>query len=270
MEQVLIESWDQLNEQLHSLTMIPHQINQGGHYRSPYVFRGMSCSKWEVETSLRRLNSPPEFVEPGLLRNFRKYAPRGTFSENSEWELLSVAQHNGLPTRVLDWTTSPLVAAHFATSERQYLTEPGAIWCVDVLALRRFAMPERLAEAIPSSAALFDVKVLEATFPRLNDFDRSAESFGSTCVFFEPPSLDARIANQAAILSAMNSSSSSPHAYLQGIAAKFSGIVRKFVIDSKAKSRIRDMLDQNNVHERMLFPGLPGLCDWLRRYYGPA
>ena len=46
--------------------------------------------------------------------------------------------------------------------------------------------------------------------------------------------------------------------------------VHRVVIDNEAKQQIRDMLDQNNIHERMLFPGLPGLCDWLRRYYGPA
>jgi len=96
------------------------------------------------------------------------------------------------------------------------------------------------------------------------------KSRGLSCLFFEPPSLDARIANQTGILSTMNGSELSHHRYFEGLAASHPDAVLRVVIDRAAKSQIRDMLDQNNIHERMLFPGLPGLCDWLRRYYGPA
>ena len=44
--------------------------------------------------------------------------------------------------------------------------------------------------------------------------------------------------------------------------------VRRTVIHAAAKPEIRDMLDLNHIHERMLFPGVAGL--WLRRYLSPA
>jgi FRG domain-containing protein len=231
----------------------------------------MSDSEWPLDTSLERLKSPANEVEPALLRNFRKYAPRGTFARDSDWEALAVAQHNGLPTRLLDWCVSPLIAVHFATVEREYLSKHGVVWCVDVNALRDQVLPPDIAKLIKKPlAALYDVALLETAYPKLADFDKTRKALGEACIFFEPPSLDARIANQTGVLSAMNGPDVSHQRYMETVAAAHPDVVRRIVIHKSAKSEIRDKLDQNNIHERMLFPGLPGLCAWLKRYYGPA
>ncbi len=263
-----VYDWRSLLSALHGPDLIPVQDGQGGHFRSPYVFRGMSDSSWPLQTSLERLKSPPDRVEGALLRSFRKYAPRGAFAENSDWEVLSVAQHNGLPTRVLDWSVSPLVAAHFATAEREYCSKDSVIWCVDAIALRDLVLPRKVSKPLRSApAAVYDVRLLGKRYPRLKKFDALKKE---VCVLFEPPSIDSRIAAQFGILSAMNGPGLSHDQYFREKIVLHPELVHRVVIAAAAKSEIRDMLDQHNVNERMLFPGMPGLCDWLKRYYGPA
>ena len=41
----------------------------------------------------------------------------------------------------------------------------------------------------------------------------------------------------------------------------------RYVIDKSLRWRIRDMLDQMNINERIMYPGLDGISSWLKRYY---
>lgn len=272
---VPVNTWDELLAATHSSNLVPVQAKLGGHRRSPFVFRGMSSADWPLQTSLERLGSPPEKVEQAALRAFGKYAPTGTVSLKAEWDRLAVAQHNGLPTRVLDWTVSPLVAAHFATDEKEYRSGPkacdGVIVCVNADKVRDNLLPKGMRNDLEAAKSyVYSVSLLESLYPTLTAFDDTHQGAGDLLIFFEPPSIDARIQNQFGILSAMNGPAKSHDAYLRQCSRAHPDLVRRIIIAKSAKAEIRDMLDQNNITERMLFPGLPGLSLWLRRYYGPV
>jgi len=272
--EIRVSSWSQLISELHSRNLVQLHPMQGNHLRSPYVFRGMDVAGWELLTSLQRLPKKlgvdTSAIEPSLIRSFRKYANAGAFDEKTEWYVLAVAQHNGLPTRVLDWTASPLVAAHFACGDQTYKNDDGAIWCLHAGTLREInEQSNRRAGSLRGISWVYDTRLLERSFDDLSALDASHSS-GALMLLWEPPSLDSRIANQSGLLSIMNKPDESQNTFLHTQSNNNPDLILRIVIEAKAKSEIREMLDQNGISERTIFPGLPGLCDWLRRYYGKA
>lgn len=235
-----------------------------GHFRSEWIYRGMGNANWEVESTLQRLGNHAGIVELPLLRNFRRYAdPTHNIDATSLWNDLAVGQHHGLPTRLVDWSNSPLVALHFAVGSTPDLEVESAIWMLSLRTIN--LLPLRLQEVLKlENAHAFTTRMLDkiATFEELDALRDEADFI----VVFEPPALDQRITNQYAMFTALPDPLASVSSFLN----RNPSYGQKIVIPSALKWEVRDKLDQSNFTERMLFPGLDGLASWLHRYYGPG
>lgn len=119
-------------------------FNQAIHLvRDNYVFRGLKDAQYRLEPSVARKAPLAQHHalrrEEGIVRNFRKYAvatPVDFRTEATYWDWLALAQHHGAPTRLLDWTWSPLVALYFTIwreTDEELASRDAAIWCIDPL-----------------------------------------------------------------------------------------------------------------------------------------
>ena len=232
-------------------------------FRSSFAYRGEADASTRLTTSLARLGGAYDEVERHLVRSFRRYAGPAAVPTESVWNWLALGKHHGLPTRLLDWTYSPSVALHFATADAALFDRDGVVWCVDYVGLRE-RLPAPLRQLLEDEGAdAFTAELLDEAARALDDLDALAEE--DFVVFLEPPSLDERIVNQYALFSLMSSARAALDAWLDGRPE----LVRRVLVPAELKWEVRDKLDQANVTERVLFPGLDGLSAWLTRYYSP-
>src|SRR5688500_887179 len=256
---IRVSSWLELQRQLYAASW----NSALGRFRPPLAFRGQGDAGRELSTSLMSLGGDYAAVERHLLVSFKKYAHRDGAAGHTFWNWLALAQHHGLPTRLLDWTFSPYIALHFATEDPGSYDRDGVVWCVDFKVVHRF-LPGRLRTVLQRSGSdVFSADLLDEAVPSLEALGRHGKR--DFALFWEPPSLDARVVNQAALFSMMSSSSAQTDRWL----ARKKGACHRILIPARLKWEIRDKLDQANITERLVYPGLDGLSRWLSRYYAP-
>ena len=152
------------------------------------------------------------------------------------------------------------MAAHFATEDQETYDRDGVIWCARIDEINR-QLPDHLKEMLRAErAVIFTMEMMDRVGEGFDALGRiSSHPFA---LFFEPASAVNRIANQYALFSLCSDPTATLDT-LPGAASCF----RRIVIPAKVKLEIRDKLDYINISERMIYPGLDGICKWITRRY---
>jgi hypothetical protein len=131
MKTIPIYTWDEL-------VAVANEFDVGKPPAPAYLFRGQPDARWSLHPSLLRyiksFQIPEEEalrIEMEALEEFRGQAgillpPNVLVATPDLLSWLSLMQHHGAPTRLLDWTESIFVAAYFAVES--YLEQDGAVW----------------------------------------------------------------------------------------------------------------------------------------------
>ena len=210
----------------------------------------------------------------------------------TDWEMLALAQHHGMPTRFMDWTTNPLVAIYFATRA----TKKNAVGDqMDSAIYVLTSEPDRYADLrrdkADREARSEGAKKLweEAEFDNLEaasdedddpyadlESEKSSSSASSSSseeaetetileecdslfliaenVIYDPPHVSPRIRSQDGVLLACH----------QPLEPLEESDYIEIIVKAKAHDAIRRELDKYGVFDKQLFPDLDGMAKWLK------
>jgi hypothetical protein len=227
-------------------------------------WRGQAKLSWVLSPRLHR-ESYSRF-ERDLTRRFMSGAAvrHSKVPETDYVSWLCLMQHYRLPTRLLDWTESALVAAHFAVSEHP--NESGAVWGI---------CPSRLNECQDPSAGHDVLRMMQVkrptswfgmTYSPADNYVRAAfeHSRGEL-----PPKTFAIPTNHFDLRQLVQQSTFTVHSDERGLEEleECSRFLVRIEIPSGAKASIKDALVALGINESYLFPDLENLAKDIERRY---
>jgi hypothetical protein len=183
-----------------------------------------------------------KIFQDDILSKFKKYAlPYLGSRPESQHDWLIIAQHHGVPTTLLDWTTNPLKALFFAIEDPSLDDEDGAVWAFE---------PRTYLEDFTLLPSLLG-------YDYLRDF---------LCYF--PAHITPRVIAQESCFTFFPlRPSAKPVPPLENIKYYKDEVVKlvKFRIPGESKEMCRHELAKLGISHRSIFPGLDGVAISIRR-----
>ena len=216
-----------------------HASNDGDWKLLPAVFRKPAMTRNnEVAMTLDFFNQARS-----------RYSHCPSQDDKAAW--LFLMQHFGLPTRLLDWTASPLIAAYFAVSDEKYGNQPGLLWAFDPFEFNKALVNNA---DVPSA----DHQKLRPHFAAPFDTD---ELPPCTVVAIYPAQVDTRMLVQSSAFTIHSSETAIEDMHSN------SRWLKSFAIPANEKRRILGDLRELGIRRCTLFPDLQNLAADLKLRY---
>jgi hypothetical protein len=233
-------------------------------YPSPW-FRGHGEPGWKLDPGQYRLQPPGAGVgsdwynERTLLTEFKfrapLYLPAGAAPRN-DWEWLFLMQHYGLPTRLLDWTESSLIALYFALRDNRGGSD-AVVWMLNPWWLNKRSLGE------------YDIP--QADDVRLNPWapaDQGGEVQGRLPVAIKPIQASRRITSQRGFFTVHGAERGALERLAEN--AKSKSELRRLKIPRSRIAEMKRDLSIAGITETTIFPELDGLSREIKAWFAPG
>ena len=254
-------------------------------YKPHFVFRGHS-------------NNEKYQLLPGVFRE-KKMASGGTITQFSQLEFnilndfiseackyvkdipvdnvpawLEVAQHFGVPTRLLDFTENPLVALYFACVDCP--TDDASVWIINEPAYNQKF--HNIKWIVPAKDSNIIIKqIVENQIINLGVQPKSVDNNRNIQFpwIYKPNYYEERMNLQSSIFMIWGTRRSPIDAFVdekdimsdENVDNQRNGILAKIIIPSNKKSEVLEQLSLCGVNEKTIYPGLDGIGRYVREKY---
>lgn len=243
--------------------------------RKKWIYRGQGKPAEDPKYALIPSVGRPEFAKGMDFSEFVKLERRAhdifrkqtvanvnPLPRNS-WEVLALAQHHGLPTRFMDWTTNPLVALYFAVRNPEHdaqdslsaiylLTQPTLSY-EELVDNTRMDSRRQMEESLEVKRGKAN-RIQERQIKVLLQSEEISPFEITENVIYDPPHVSPRIRAQDGLLLAFqNPVTPLPDTHYI-----------ELLVPGRCRDKIRRELEQYGVFDKQLFPDLDGLAKWLK------
>lgn len=272
-KEIEIKSWNQLKNIVEEYSPLKHP------YSKFWVFRGQGNSNWKLTPTLERAELISDEID--IINEFKRNAHLyiDTTNINSTLEWISLMQHYGAPTRLLDWTKSPYVAIFFAINNVDVDKNYSSLYAINtfpIIDMIRLRYSEKAEyKFLVKDKYLFKHHLSDKEFRDVfyTDFDSMTQN-----LYFEPLILPivpfhshVRLnIQQGLFLCATQTVNFGKFERI--LSRTFNDFdkkhfLRKYIIPHSLKPEIINELNYMNINDSTLFPGIEGFAKYVGKKF---